>query len=281
MQAPPPGTITIGELARETGLTPATLRTWEARHGFPVPVRLASGHRRYHPGTVPAVRAVLRRQAAGVRLEAAIAEAGQVESPTPSVYAELRRSHPELPCQVLRKSTLVALSHAIEDECVARADHAVLFGAFQRPRHLRASLSRWEDLARSARATFAFVADPGDAAEDSRIARVPIAERAPMRREWAVVCDGTGLPVALSAWELPGQDATPDADRRFETLWTLEPAAVRVASRVCARMGAEAGVQGASAVLEELEASPGAGADLAAGTRLFARVLGYVEQREG
>ena len=39
--------LTIGELAERTGLSPTTLRMWEQRHGFPTPVRLPSGHRRY------------------------------------------------------------------------------------------------------------------------------------------------------------------------------------------------------------------------------------------
>lgn len=39
--------ISIGALARATGIPAATLRTWERRYGFPRPVRLDSGHRRY------------------------------------------------------------------------------------------------------------------------------------------------------------------------------------------------------------------------------------------
>lgn len=280
MQELPTGSLTIGELARQTGVAPATLRMWESRHGFPVADRLSSGHRRYRPETVDRVRGVLRRQAAGVRLEAAIAEAGVAAPATPSVYAELRRAHPELTPHVLRKSTLVAFSQAIEDECVARADRALLFGAFQHDRHLRASLARWEDLARTARATIAFVVGSPELPAGSRIVTVPLAEDAPMRREWAIVCDATPLPVALSAWELPGQDDVPDAQRRFETVWTLDPAAVRAASRVCARVAFEAKVGGGAALVDELEETPRVLAgDLTAAARLFSRVVAYVEQR--
>jgi DNA-binding transcriptional MerR regulator len=67
--------LTISDLARRTGLTPATLRAWETRHGFPVPSRRASGHRRYDERDVALVRDVLRRREAGVRLEVAIADA--------------------------------------------------------------------------------------------------------------------------------------------------------------------------------------------------------------
>ncbi|RZI79063.1 MAG: MerR family transcriptional regulator, partial [Microbacterium sp.] len=89
--------LTIGDLAQRTGLSPAVLRMWETRHGFPVPSRLESGHRRYTDTDVDQVLQVLRRKDAGVRLEVAIAEAGQVLPPaSPSVFAELRRKHPAL-----------------------------------------------------------------------------------------------------------------------------------------------------------------------------------------
>ncbi len=39
--------ISIGALSRATGVPTETIRTWERRYGFPVPVRLDSGHRRY------------------------------------------------------------------------------------------------------------------------------------------------------------------------------------------------------------------------------------------
>ena len=42
--------LSIGELSSRTGVTPSTLRIWEERHGFPVPTRLESGHRRYAEG---------------------------------------------------------------------------------------------------------------------------------------------------------------------------------------------------------------------------------------
>lgn len=272
--------LSIGELAARTGLSPATLRMWETRHAFPVSHRLASGHRRYDPDTVDRVRAVVRRQTAGVRLEAAIAEVGAQPHATPSVYAELRSRHPELTPWVLRKSTVLALTHAIEDECVARAEQGVLFGAFQRQRHLRAAQPRWEDLASTARATFMFAVGPNDSLDHSRITHVQLGEDAPMRREWSLVCDGTSFPVALSAWELPGQGPVPDPDRRFETVWTVDPVAVREASRVCAGIAAGVGVPAATELVGNLPALPHTdSAMMAAAGRMFARVVAYVDRK--
>ena len=109
--------LTIGDLGERTGLSPAVLRMWETRHSFPVPQRLSSGHRRYTEDDVALVQQVLRRKEAGVRLEVAIAEASAATAPTsPSIFAELRRKHPTLVTHRLRKSTLIALSWALEDE---------------------------------------------------------------------------------------------------------------------------------------------------------------------
>ena len=38
-----PATMSIGEVARRTGVTVPTLRAWERRHGLLVPVRTAGG----------------------------------------------------------------------------------------------------------------------------------------------------------------------------------------------------------------------------------------------
>lgn len=152
--------LTISDLARRTGLTPATLRAWETRYGFPVPSRRASGHRRYDERDVVLVKEVLRRRDAGVRLEAAVAEAAGARAvlatPTTSVFAELRRSHPHITAQRLRKSTLLALSWAMEDEYCARAQQPTLFAAFQEARYYRQAEPRWRELARTARSAVVF-----------------------------------------------------------------------------------------------------------------------------
>ncbi len=111
---------------------------WETRHGFPAPQRLQSGHRRYREEDVEAILTVIRHKDAGTRLELAIAHAmADAEPAAPSIYAFLRRRHPQLGVHRLKKSTLMALSWAIEDEFCAKADRATLYGTFQRERYYR------------------------------------------------------------------------------------------------------------------------------------------------
>jgi DICT domain-containing protein len=276
--------LTIGELARRTGLTPPVLRMWETRHGFPVPHRLASGHRRYSDDDVEQVRQVLRRRDAGIRLDVAIAEAqGSTPPSAPSVFAEIRRRHPRLTAHRLKKSTLLALSWALEDEFCARAERPVLFGAFQAERFYEASAPRWRELARVARSTMVL----GDFAAPEGFPRggpipVSLGVDAPMRREWVVVCDAPDLSACLSAWELPGQAAVADRRRIFESMWTVDPRAVRDAARVCAQVAQSAGVPEASLLLHDLADEPAAVVpDVAGATSLMNRVVAYVDRFGG
>ncbi|MFC6285212.1 DICT sensory domain-containing protein [Nocardioides sp. GCM10027113] len=272
--------LTIGDLARKTGVAAGTLRMWETRHGFPQAERRKSGHRRYPADTVDLVSQVQRRREAGVRLDVAIAEAlAGAEPATPSVFAEMRRRHPELERHRLRKSTLLALSWALEDECCARADRPVLIGSFQKERYYRAAAARWHELARVARAAVALADFPDGTREEKGVHLASLDEDAPMRREWTVVCDASDLPAMLTAFELPGQEGVPDRERLFEAMWTLEPRAVRDAARVCGRVAQAAGVAEATPLLYELaEEPPSLPLDPVGATTLFNRVVAYVDR---
>jgi len=57
--------LRIGEVARRTGVTTATLRAWESRYGLLTPVRTAGGQRLYREADVSRVRAVRRLVAEG------------------------------------------------------------------------------------------------------------------------------------------------------------------------------------------------------------------------
>lgn len=73
--------LSIGALARATGIPVETLRTWETRYGYPVPERRPSGHRVYPVSSVPRLRRIAEVLARGHR-------AGQV---VPATDAELDR----------------------------------------------------------------------------------------------------------------------------------------------------------------------------------------------
>jgi len=249
--------LSIGELAVRTGVSVAALRMWEARHGFPEPERLPGGHRRYAERDVEILRAALRARESGLSLAAAL-ERARVGGRPGSLYAGLRRERPDLRPTTFPKRTLVALAHAFEDEACSRAERPLLFGAFQRERFYRAAERRWREFAAGAELTIVF-ADftrvrhvPGEPVE------VPVERAEPLARDWAIVCDGPGFAACLAAWEVPEAAAPADGRRRFETIWTTEPEAVRAAALIAWRLAraALAGLPESAAALAQPPADP-------------------------
>jgi DICT domain-containing protein len=280
--------LSIGELARRTSVPAATLRSWEDRYGFPRPHRGEGGHRRYRPEDTGLVEAVLRLRATGISLAAAIGQAtAQVAQPEPSVFAGLRRRHPELIPQVLRKTTLLAMTRAIEDECCALAERPALFASFQQGRYYGQSEKRWNELARTAElaVVFADFADRGDSASaeltnPAAPVTVPLAPDAALCREWALVCDAPDHCACVTGWELPGQQGTTDGGRRFEVIWSADPQVVRAAARICVGLARSARPSLAPR-LDALASQPAlaASGDLRRATGLLTRMTAYLDRR--
>ena len=269
--------LTIGELAGRTGVPPATLRSWETRYGFPRPQRAAAGQRRYNQRDIALIEEILRQRGAGLSLPAAIAQATAEDSAADqSVFAVLRRHHPELQPQVLRKAVLLALTRAIEDEYCARAERAFLFASFQREHYFRQSEDLWNDLARTAESVVVFADFPAAAGSAAAPRKVPVPAGVALRREWAIVCEARGYPACLAGWEFPGQRGVSDADRKFEVLWTLDPRPVREAAVTCARL-AQSFSPGLN-LQDRLPAEPAppVSADLQRATGLLTRMTAYL-----
>jgi len=237
-----PGTETglgIGEVVERTGVAEATLRMWERRYGFPAPERLASGHRRYSEREIELIRAVAAKRGAGLALPVAIDQARSEGSrPATSVYAALRRRRPDLEPRVLLKPLMLALSHAIEDEALARAQRLMLFGSFQRERFYRRAQLRWRELDRGAELAVVFADFARVRAPRNAPVEVPVSREHPLNREWALVCEGQDFAVCMTGWEPPESTERPDERRCFEAIWTVEPEVVREASRICCAIAA-------------------------------------------
>ncbi|UMG93393.1 DICT sensory domain-containing protein [Nocardioides sp. TF02-7] len=212
-------------------------------------------------------------------LRAAVRAAGPEPFPTRSVFAEVRRRHQQLVPRVLSKPTMVALSHAIEDECCARAARPVLFGGFQQPQHLRAAHARWVELARTARVAVAFGAHQPAQRAGSALVEAVLPDEAALNREWLIVCDASDLPACLLAVERPGQSGGAEAHRRFEVVWSVEPLVVRDAARAAGALADEYAPGWRPAdLVEPVGDPPRASPDLARASALFDRMLGYLEE---
>ena len=270
--------LTTAQLAERTGLSPATLRMWESRHGFPVPARLPGGHRRYAEGDVGLVREVLSLREEGLSLSAAI-ERARARRPgtTGSVFAGLRERRPGVAPALLPKRAVLALTRAIEDEYCARAADGILVGSFQRERFYRHTERRWRELARTSELAIALADFPGPAHPRGAPVEVSVARRHPLAREWAVVVSAGAAHACLAAWEQPAPARLPDACRRFEVLWSFDPGVVADALAVVAELleAVDAGIAGRVAAWIDQPAPP-ASAALEHGGALAQRMIGYL-----
>jgi MerR family transcriptional regulator, light-induced transcriptional regulator len=234
--------LSISEVVQRTGVAEGTLRMWERRHGFPSPERLPSGHRRYSEEQVDLVGRVAAGRAAGLSLGAAIeASTHSSRSHDLSLFAGIRRLRPDLEPVSLSKRILIALSQAIEDECLSRAERPVLFASFQHKRFYRRQQSRWRELSRSSELAVVFAEFDRARHRRGGPVEIPVNRAHPLAREWAIVCDADRHAVCLAGREpLSSNPQAPTSQRAFEVIWSVEPQLVRAATRICASAAATA-----------------------------------------
>jgi len=232
-------TLSIGDVVAATGVGEATLRAWERRFGFPAPRREPSGHRRYNRDEVERIRAVVRERDRGLSLAVAIERVTAEPSGPPSLFAPLRERRPDLLPVPLRKRQMQHLSRAVEEESAARAERALMIGAFQRPEFYRASEARWQRLSRGAGLTFVLATFGEAACPDGAPVEVPIHSGEPVSDEWAVICLAPGYSACRIGWETVGATGQADDERAFDALLSVEPSVVREVASAAVGIAAE------------------------------------------
>ena len=235
--------FSIGVLAARAGVTPGTLRTWENRFGFPRGERSPSGHRRFTDADVDLVRRVLEVRDGGLPLQVAIDTVVRDRDVAGerSVFAAASSAAPGVRPLRFGRRALIAASHAVEDECLARGDRAVVLGAFQLGHRYASSRHRWEELGRTA-AWAAVVADFDDETPADLTAspvRCQLPGDSPLRREWAVACLGDSYAALVAAWEVPSDAAEPAYEAVISTHRAVVVAAARVLTGVVRDAGGE------------------------------------------
>lgn len=234
--------FSIGVLASRTGVTPGVLRTWENRFGFPAGERSDSGHRRFTEADVDLVRRVLDARDSGLPLRAAIEAVARSEPEPLSAYSAAAEAAPEVRPVRMGRRALIAASHAVEDECLARGERAVVLGAFQLGHNFSRSAHRWEELGRTA-AWAGVVADFGDdlpADPAATPARCQLAADSPLRREWTVVCLSASYAAVVAAWQVP---AAPGTRPAYESVLSTHRGSTVAAARALAAAMRQAGAR--------------------------------------
>lgn len=278
MMSPPMNHLQIGDLVRLTGVAAATLRVWESRFGFPAPARTESGYRRYCEDDVEAVRRVAALRERGVSVAEAIASAREGAHVHASIYAAVTGSDPAARPQMLRKASLVAISRAIEHETMASGSRPVVVGAFQREGFYRSVEHRYRRMAKVADSACVFADFAGVRRAPGAPVELPLSEGDVLGNEWAVIVDAPGFAACLLAWEHPAPPVADDPDRRFESVWTVDPHATRRAARAAARLARRVDTAYADELEAILEDRPLAFEEPAPTlTALANRVVGYLE----
>ncbi|HKY15063.1 MAG TPA: DICT sensory domain-containing protein [Microthrixaceae bacterium] len=272
--------LTIGDLAERTGVAVATLRAWEARFGFPQPRRLASGHRRYPESDVAAIEQVLRARDRGLSLAAAIAGVQDAERHRPpSIFGALRQRHQELVTHRMNKTSMLAVSRAIEDEWMSTSGRGLVIGSFQRVDFYRRSARRWKELARTADHVVVLADFPKRRVRRGEPIEVPLPADAPLLREWAIVADGPHLSAMVAGWEHHPPSSTRrgrDHHRRFEVVWSADPVVVRTATEAALDQAQELGIAQVDALRDALPGVIDAPAVLDRAMSLANRIVGYL-----
>ncbi len=270
--------LTTAQLAERTGVPSGTLRMWESRHGFPVPNRLPSGHRRYSERDVELVRAVVQGRVEGLSLRAAIDRAGpRRPGAAPSIFAGLREARPDLQPMTLAKRSLLALTRAIEDEHCARGRSGVLLGAFQTEMLYRRSERRWRELARTADLAIALAEFVTPREERGAPQEVSISREHPLAREWILVFKAPDGSACLAGWEVPSERARPDGERRFEVVWSPEPETARIALTIAAELIAPLAPALSGRLASAVDRRPPeSGPELRAAAAQARRMIGYL-----
>ncbi len=284
MTMPAQTKLRIKDVADATGVAAATIRMWEQRHGFPSPSRTPSGYRLYTEADIEQIRTVMALRHRGLsiadaieRVRGAAGGAATDLGGQPSLYAAVAALDPVARPQILKRSTLAAMSHAIEDELLARGARGIVVGAFQRVPFYAPAAYRYEQIARLSDATAVFADFPAIEQQPGAPTRIPIAPTDALGNEWAVVIDTPAYSACLVAWERPRAGAS--APREFEAMLSLEP---RVARRAAAAAAWLAGEQDAAlgARLTQLVQSRPLPTDppVAALTALTNRMVAYIDR---
>ncbi|MEL7037321.1 MAG: DICT sensory domain-containing protein [Cyanobacteria bacterium J06592_8] len=148
-----------------------------------------------------------------------------------SVLADLVKLMPKLRPQIYFKSSLTALSHAMEDQVLAGTDQPLVIATFQRERFYRQEAHRYRRIAEHSNQVYIMAApETGfeNASEDHELVAFPSED--PLSQEWNLVVLGQHFSSCLACIErqdlaassqIPEQLAM-DQARAFEGIWTSD-----------------------------------------------------------
>ncbi len=147
-----------------------------------------------------------------------------------SVVTRLLKFFPDWRPQMYFKTSLTALSHAMEDRVLADSDTPLVIASFQRERFYRQEAHRYRRIASKTDQVYVLAAPETDFTNSSDIYETIAFEPTDsLAQEWHLVVIGKQYTCCLVCAEKPAtapdKKATSamDANRRFEGVWTFDP----------------------------------------------------------
>ncbi len=146
-----------------------------------------------------------------------------------SVLSELLRQMPHLRSHLYFKSSLTALSHAMEDRVLAGTDRPLLIASFQQEKFYRQEAHRYRRLGEISDQVYVLAAPDtefSDRAQEYEL--VPFEQTDALTSEWHLIAIGAQSSACLICREkfVPPSDIPVlpeiDASRRFEGIWTFD-----------------------------------------------------------
>ncbi len=149
-----------------------------------------------------------------------------------SVLAELLRVFPQWQTQMYFKTSLTALSHAMEDQVLAGQDRPLVIASFQRERFYRQEAHRYRKIAEKTPQVYVLAAPETDFANHSGLYEtIAFDPDDSLSQEWHLVIMGQTYASCLicrekgiNPLELRPDKIGMDNDRRFDGIWTFDPA---------------------------------------------------------
>ncbi|MEB3292343.1 MAG: DICT sensory domain-containing protein [Synechococcales bacterium] len=147
-----------------------------------------------------------------------------------SVVEDLLTAIPQLRPQIYFKSSLTALSHAMEDQVLAGTDKPLIIASFQRERFYKQEAHRYSRIATRTKQVYVMAAPETDFTNRSGdYETIAFEPEDPLSQEWHLVVLGKQYACCLICKEkvVPDTKTKPtalhvDQARRFEGIWTFD-----------------------------------------------------------
>jgi DICT domain-containing protein/signal transduction histidine kinase len=155
-----------------------------------------------------------------------------MSNPT-SILEDLLQALPHLRTQIYFKSSLTALSHAMEDQVLAGVDGPLVIASFQRERFYRQEAHRYLRIAERSPHVYVLAAPETDFANGSgSYETIAFDSTDALAHEWHLVVIGSRYAACLVCRERqfaaasadPAIQLAADQSRRFEGIWTFDRA---------------------------------------------------------